>query len=445
MAKFVNDTHILGEEGVNAFATYCNKHKPYIIWREETKNDFGIDGEIELTKMNENGKIEATGEIIKIQLKSTTGGYIGKDTENEFNFIAKKEDVEYWSKHKCQVVLIVYFPKGEKLFAKKIENLDLASSKKSLPIKFSKSLNILETYESDFVLKFSKDFKERVDFSKNELLLSNIFKVHLPKFIHSYPSNLRKQSDLKDKIGYNEQPDFVLKDKLIYLFNKMELFQNFYTLAIATETDIKPKQIYLKEFIKDTTNKRTLIELINKTFRNFCFSRYVGFNKDFNRYYFKIDKDSVIRQETYVPVSGKRSKATRAVVQYYEYGNLNFFKHFAFETSFFFSDLELFVAINPKYLFTKDRNHVIDDPADITKLTNFLTARERNEQYMNHVHFIFSFFAKNNANITIASYQTETISLSKNLSFTVPFGIPIDNRRSIIENTTTENPLPTLF
>lgn len=445
MSKIVNETHILGEKGVNAFATYCNRHKPYIIWREETKNDFGIDGEIELTRINENGKTEATGEIIKIQLKSTTGGYIGKETENEFNFIAKKEDVEYWSKHNCQVVLIIYFAKDEKLFAKKIENLDLASSKKSLPIKFSKSLNLLGTDESDFDLKFSKDFKERVDFGIKELLLSNIFKVHLPKFINSHPTSLRKQSDLKDKIEYKDCPDYVLKDKLLYLFSKMELFQKFSAIAIEKGKSLKPDQIYLKEFIKDATNRRTLIEMLNKTFRTFCYSRYVGFNKDFNRYYFKIDKDKETRQETYVPVSGKRSKATRSVVQYYEYGNLNFFRHFAFETSFFFSDQELFVAINPKYLFTKDRIHVIDDPADITKLTNFLTARERNEQYINHVHFIFSFFAKTNSFITVANYQNETITLSKNLNFNVSFGIPIDRKRNISKKNTNDNPLLTLF
>jgi len=58
--------------------------------REEAKNDFGIDGEIELTETNEAGKRAATGKILKLQLKSTRGGYLGRETDTSFQFIAKK-------------------------------------------------------------------------------------------------------------------------------------------------------------------------------------------------------------------------------------------------------------------------------------------------------------------------------------------------------------------
>jgi hypothetical protein len=40
-----------------------------LIWREEAKNDFGIDGEVELTCKTENGKIEATANVLKVQIK----------------------------------------------------------------------------------------------------------------------------------------------------------------------------------------------------------------------------------------------------------------------------------------------------------------------------------------------------------------------------------------
>jgi len=56
---------------VNAFADYCNRHQPYIIWREETKNDFGVDGEVELTEITIDGKTKPTSQILKVQVKST--------------------------------------------------------------------------------------------------------------------------------------------------------------------------------------------------------------------------------------------------------------------------------------------------------------------------------------------------------------------------------------
>jgi hypothetical protein len=50
MAKEIKNTHISGEAGVIAFASCCNKHQPCIVFREVVKNDFGVDGEIELTR-----------------------------------------------------------------------------------------------------------------------------------------------------------------------------------------------------------------------------------------------------------------------------------------------------------------------------------------------------------------------------------------------------------
>jgi hypothetical protein len=52
MGKIVRNTHISGEAGVIKFAEFCNRHKPYIFFREVLKSDFGIDGEIELTRTN---------------------------------------------------------------------------------------------------------------------------------------------------------------------------------------------------------------------------------------------------------------------------------------------------------------------------------------------------------------------------------------------------------
>ena len=61
MSKIITPQHITGEKGVVKFASFCVQHSPYLIFREETKNDFGIDGEVELTTINIDNKIEATG------------------------------------------------------------------------------------------------------------------------------------------------------------------------------------------------------------------------------------------------------------------------------------------------------------------------------------------------------------------------------------------------
>ncbi len=113
MSKIVLNTHIRGEAGVIKFASYCNNHQPYIIFREVLKSDFGIDGEIELTRVNEDRKIEPVGESLKVQIKTsgTDNSYIRNDKPLSFEFFPRKEDIEYWEKYKnngIEVLLVIY-------------------------------------------------------------------------------------------------------------------------------------------------------------------------------------------------------------------------------------------------------------------------------------------------------------------------------------------------
>lgn len=121
MGKEVTQTHITERLGVNAFEHYCLKHDPLLIWRETRVSDFGIDGEIELVEISPENKKIASGKIIKIQLKSTSGSYMGKDKESEFEFNARKEDIEYWLSHDLMVVLVIYDIRDNTLYAKNIE------------------------------------------------------------------------------------------------------------------------------------------------------------------------------------------------------------------------------------------------------------------------------------------------------------------------------------
>ena len=90
MSKFINQSQIVGEKGVAVFYNYCVQHIPFIIFREESKNDFGIDGEIEFTKTDENNRKIVTVEILKVQIKSTeTGRYISNNNEKSFDFKAE--------------------------------------------------------------------------------------------------------------------------------------------------------------------------------------------------------------------------------------------------------------------------------------------------------------------------------------------------------------------
>jgi hypothetical protein len=66
------------------------------IYREISKDDFGIDGEIEVFIPKADGKgMESTGGIVKFQAKSGKS-YVVADSRKEFSVPVQKTDLEYW-------------------------------------------------------------------------------------------------------------------------------------------------------------------------------------------------------------------------------------------------------------------------------------------------------------------------------------------------------------
>lgn len=149
MPKIVRDTHVTGMKGVNLFEKYCLQHEPVIVFRETLKSDFGIDGEVEMTDINAEKKVEPTGEILKIQIK-TGSSYMRNINNKQFDYYASNDDLEYWSKYKnhgLEVILIIIDDVTGNVYCKKVFDYDVYSAKsslkkkKNLPITFDKEEN----------------------------------------------------------------------------------------------------------------------------------------------------------------------------------------------------------------------------------------------------------------------------------------------------------------
>ncbi|GAK60094.1 hypothetical protein U27_07082 [Candidatus Vecturithrix granuli] len=88
------------------------------LFREITKSDYGIDGEIELCIPKENRKgYQATGGIIKVQAKSGRS-YITQDTPASFSAKSSKDDFEYWYNSNFPAIFIIFHPQDKKLYCK---------------------------------------------------------------------------------------------------------------------------------------------------------------------------------------------------------------------------------------------------------------------------------------------------------------------------------------
>lgn len=429
MGKIVNPSHTTSRRGVDSFALYCSCHKPQILWREETVNDFGVDGEIELTAKNQDGKVEATGEILKIQIKATSSynSYMKNETQRKFEFIAREEDLEYWSKHKLDVVLIIFDDKEEKLYAKKITETDYklqTNKSKSYPITFDKTGNLLQKGETDFLTKFSLHPRARLSFDNPETLSTNIFKIKdIPREIYAFPAKFADAMEVYNNLQKGDYPTFVLYAQTVFTFSDLKHFPKFKENCV----DFGNKKSLPYSYIQNDIDIRNhFVELLKKYFKEYFYSKRIFYNKDYLRYYFGKLENQDTRKEKH-KTRKREQEGERTVVAKYTYGRDTFFKHLAFEIDFIFKG-SLFLVINPKYLFTLDGKETLE-PKKITQYTNYLTNREYNGHVLDSVHFYFDLFSNDKSVIEISNNDGISFCLTKYLQIPAKFSIPTDSKQ----------------
>jgi hypothetical protein len=158
--------------------------------------------------------------------------------------------------------------------------------------------------------------------------------------------------------------------------------------------------------------------------KDFLYRKGIFFNKDYKRFYFSKPKEGVGRSIEKTSIkTGKVS--TKKVVTYHEYGKDKFYKHVAFEIDFIFTEGDIFIILNPKYLFTSDGKETLK-PAKITKYTNFLTANEWNDQVQDQLYVVLNFLTNSAGGIEVITLDDLKFHISKLIHQDVRFGIPSD-------------------
>src|SRR3954453_23946274 len=94
MSKTVLPGKFTEWQGLDRISTVVHEMK--CIFREISKDDTGLDGEIEVLHEKPGGKgYETTGGIVKVQAKSGAM-YVVSDTPTSFASPVEKDDLHYW-------------------------------------------------------------------------------------------------------------------------------------------------------------------------------------------------------------------------------------------------------------------------------------------------------------------------------------------------------------
>jgi hypothetical protein len=384
MAKTVPKSKFVELKGLDRISTVVHDQLK-CLFREISKDDFGIDGEIEVVTPKENGQgFETKGSVVKVQSKSGDS-FVVEDSEDSFSTPVKRADLETWNSSTYPVLFIVYHPRDDKLYATEVKSYIAKAPGVFAPphkIRFTKSI---DEFNGDYYSKLAHHARvspPRLSFQEREQLYSNLLPVQrLPK---CYVASSLKGSfdELRAEIeGFI--PPCTITGKKIYTLDNLKHPDSVFEEYIQGNVEIRPGKMMLS----DDEHRRDYIYLLNLLLGLHNKGCGINYNKQHRRNYFRRQNDTDLEFKTdWISVRTGKKAPERALAKYYEYGAFKFWRHLAANLSFVQLGDELYLQIIPKYFFTNDGKEPCD-PDLVGPYTTRVKASERNNRVLNHVLF----------------------------------------------------------
>jgi hypothetical protein len=360
-------------------------HEMGNIWREMTKDDYGLDGEIEVVTPKADGKgAETTGGIVKVQAKAGDR-YVHFDDEDSFVSPVDQDDLKYWHDCNFPVLYIVYHPRDDRLYYKEVkEYLRETPGVLSKPhhIRFNKARDVFQASSQAEVSRHASVSRPRIAFGQKEKLHSNLLPVkRLPEIIYRAATRRKSRDSIRDEIeGY--VPPFCVVDSTIYSLtdpaDERCPLHRFCTGRFGS--------VPATDWIGDGQRINDLIYLLNQLLGKHMARCGVRYNKDFGRSYFpREDEEALEFKKSWTSL---RTGVTdeRIVAKYYEYGADKFWRHLAAEARLCLLGDGWFLQIIPMYFFTEDGEKPCTGEV-AGPYTTSLKADEKNNHVLNHVLF----------------------------------------------------------
>lgn len=408
-------------------------HEMSCIYRELQKDDYGIDGEIEIVEPLQSGQgFKATGGILKFQSKSGDS-YIKQDKKESFTTYVSKDDLEYWHKLNFPILYIVYHPTDNKLYYKDIkEYIRLTPDVFSSPtkIEFNKENDLFDKNAYTKLSEISGNRSSRISYEVREKLYTNLLPVRkLPNLITYAPTTFINREEVFAEANKSfpknyELSAFTIKGNKLYTIGDLRDTTNKLRKFCDTK-DINDASA--KEWITDEDKKRDLIYLYNqfigKHLRIECGLEY---SPKYKRSYFpRTDKKSKEFLKGWHNVRTGKDVVPRIVVKYYEYGKDKFWRHSAFTYNLRNIGTSWFLEISPMYFFTEDGENpcsgLVAGP-----YTTKIKAQERNLKVLNDVLFWADVMSNGKHQIEMSMLGVKLIVEKTPYSDIANFSIPSD-------------------
>lgn len=356
------------------------------IWREQEKDDIGVDGEIELCRPRASGEgLAGTGKIIKVQSKAGAK-YVVKDRPDSFASPVTEKDLRYWQSLNLPVLYVVHHPADDALYWKDVKTY-LADTPDAfeppLRIEFDKETDRFDESSYDALLALCELAPERVALDVEETLYTNVLEVvRLPERVFVAPVLPEKQSRFHKRLTGRIPPYRYNAGTLVTLTDPTEGDHALVSVVDGTVDELALDDWLASDPEADNGLRGLLNSLVHRRLRRIG----LAFQKRPRRYFYNegLGVDSPLRQ-TWTSSRTNRTQP-RLVAKHYEYGSYRFYKHLAVDVrADRFVDRWAFV-INPQLHYSVDGTRRWE--GEVAKSYAIRArAREFNNTYLNNVLF----------------------------------------------------------
>jgi hypothetical protein len=185
MSKRITDSQILGELGETAIKKLVLEM--HFIYDHRGRLEAGTDGIIELRDPKSDVPL---GKLLGVQVKSTENGRYSRETERNFEYLLKPDDLTYWRSSNIPVIIVVWRQLDSSAYWKDVTDCVKGEERR---LKFDKDADVFDARCADRLGALTIDRRTPGVYlpplNQGEEAIINLLRIKLPDeiFLASSP------------------------------------------------------------------------------------------------------------------------------------------------------------------------------------------------------------------------------------------------------------------
>lgn len=349
MTKTITNSQILGELGETAIKKLVLEMQ--LIYDPRGRLEAGTDGIIELRDPKSGAPL---GKLLGVQVKATESGQYTRETDRDFEYLLKPDDLKYWRGYNIPVIIVIWRKSDGSAYWKDVTDCVKGEDRR---LKFDKGADLFDARCVDRIGALTIDRRAPGVYlpplNHGEEAIINLLRIKVPNEIFLASSPFGGGRDAIPELVKHDNARFdwvIRKRRFVSFFDP----RDYATRSIIDFDQVDAVDTELFAFSDDIDDTNDMIDLLRRAVERQTSAQLSYLRKE-RLFYFR--STGVNKSRTYRYVASVNMTSARVVSAYANKMNPNghgYVRHHA--ASFRFERLadEWFLIVDPTFYFTKN-------------------------------------------------------------------------------------------